>query len=43
MLKQNGLTYASSLDLPGEYIVRFVVRDGFKGHMDSVAVPLKVE
>jgi hypothetical protein len=43
-VSQKGLTYASSLDLPpGEYTVRFVVRDGLNGHMGSVAAPLKVE
>jgi hypothetical protein len=43
-VKEHGLTYANSLDLPpGSYIVRFVVRDGLNGHMGSVAAPLTVE
>jgi len=43
-VKKKGLTYASSIDLPaGQYVVRFVVRDGLNGHMGSVAAPLKVD
>ncbi|HVZ18298.1 MAG TPA: VWA domain-containing protein, partial [Terriglobales bacterium] len=43
-LKEHGLTYVSSLELPkGEYAVRFVVRDGLNGHMGSVTALLKIE
>jgi VWFA-related protein len=43
-IRQNGVTYKGALDLaPGEYTVRFVVRDNLSGRMGSVAAPLKVE
>ncbi len=43
-LRGEGLTYRNSLELPpGEYSVRFVVRDGLSGRMGSVAAPLRVE
>jgi VWFA-related protein len=43
-LRQKGVTYAGALDLaPGEYTVRFVVRDNLTGRVGSVAAPLKVE
>ena len=41
---QNGIAYNGALDLaPGEYTVRFVVRDDLSGRIGSVAAPLKVE
>ena len=41
---QKGLVYSGALDLaPGEYTVRFVVRDDLSGRIGSVAAPLKVE
>jgi VWFA-related protein len=41
---QIGLAYSGALDLaPGEYTVRFVVRDDLSGRVGSVAAPLKVE
>ena len=43
-IRQNGVGYRSFLDLaPGEYTVRFVVRDDLSGRIGSVAAPLKVE
>src|SRR5208337_851411 len=43
-IRQQGLAYHGALDLaPGEYTVRFVVRDGLSGRTGSVAAPLKVE
>ncbi len=43
-IRQNGVGYRSFLDLaPGEYTVRFVVRDDLRGRIGSVAAPLKVE
>jgi VWFA-related protein len=43
-IRQQGLAYRGALDLaPGEYTVRFVVRDGLSGRVGSVAAPLKVE
>jgi VWFA-related protein len=43
-LKKTGLLYNGALDLaPGEYSVRFVVRDDLSGRVGSVAAPLKVE
>ena len=42
--QQNGIFYNGALDLvPGEYTVRFVVRDDLSGRMGSVAATLKVE
>jgi VWFA-related protein len=42
-VRERGLTYANALDLPhGDYIVRFVVRDGLNGRTGSVAAPLKI-
>jgi VWFA-related protein len=42
--RQKGITYNGALDLaPGEYTVRFVVRDDLTGRVGSVAAPLKVE
>jgi hypothetical protein len=43
-IRQKGLEYNGAIDLaPGEYTVRFVVRDDLSGRMGSVAAPLKVE
>jgi VWFA-related protein len=43
-VRQKGLVYNGALDLaPGEYTVRFVVRDDLSGRVGSVAAPLKVE
>ena len=42
-IRERGFTYANALDLPaGNYLVRFVVRDGLNGRIGSVAAPLKV-
>ena len=41
---QLGLAYAGALDLaPGEYSVRFVVRDDLSGRVGSVIAPLEVQ
>ena len=43
-IRQQGLVYRDALDLaPGEYTIRFVVRDDLSGRTGSVAAPLKVE
>jgi VWFA-related protein len=43
-VRQIGVAYNGALDLaPGEYTVRFVVRDDLSGRVGSVAAPLKVE
>jgi VWFA-related protein len=43
-VQQLGLAYSGALELaPGEYTVRFVVRDDLSGRVGSVAAPLKVE
>jgi VWFA-related protein len=43
-VRQKGIAYSGALDLaPGEYTVRFVVRDNNSGRTGSVAAPLKVE
>jgi hypothetical protein len=43
-IRQNGVGFRGILDLaPGEYTVRFVVRDDLSGRVGSVAAPLKVE
>ncbi|HTS70634.1 MAG TPA: hypothetical protein VMO17_16745 [Terriglobia bacterium] len=42
--REMGINCTGSLDLaPGEYTVRFVVRDELSGRMGSVAAPLKVD
>ncbi|MGC2196090.1 MAG: VWA domain-containing protein [Terriglobales bacterium] len=42
-VRERGLTYANALDLPpGDYVVRFVVRDGLNGRIGSLTAPLKV-
>lgn len=44
MIQKKGVAYGGALDLaPGEYTVRFVVRDDLSGRIGSVAAPLKVE
>jgi len=43
-IRQNGIIYRGALELaPGEYTVRFVVRDSLSGRVGSVAAPLRVE
>lgn len=42
--EKEGLNYHGTLELaPGEYTVRFVVRDDLSGRLGSVSAPLKVE
>jgi VWFA-related protein len=41
---QIGIDYKGAVDLaPGEYTIRFIVRDDLSGRVGSVAAPLKVE
>jgi VWFA-related protein len=41
---EKGVVYKGALDLPpGEYTVRFVVRDDLNGRVGSVAAPLRVD
>ena len=43
-VREKGIAYSGALELsPGEYTVRFVVRDDLSGRVGSVAAPLKVE
>jgi hypothetical protein len=43
-IRQNGVAFKGSMDLaPGEYTVRFVVRDNLTGRIGSLAAPLRVE
>ena len=43
-IRESGIGYRGALDLsPGEYTVRFVVRDDLSGRVGSVAAPLKVQ
>jgi len=43
-IREKGIGYRGALDLaPGEYTVRFVVRDNLSGRVGSVSAPLKVE
>jgi VWFA-related protein len=43
VLQKDGLDFHSSLDLaPGQYAVRFVIRDNVTGKIGSVTAPLKV-
>lgn len=43
-LRTSGMTYNNQLVVaPGDYNVRFVVRDNLNGHIGSLQVPLKVE
>jgi VWFA-related protein len=42
-LRAHGLTYPSALELaPGQYSVRFVVRDNLSGRLGSLSVPVTV-
>jgi VWFA-related protein len=42
-IKESGITYGDAIEVaPGEYTVRFVVRDNITGRMGSVSAPLKV-
>jgi VWFA-related protein len=42
-IQQNGMTYRNGIQLPpGEYRVRFVVRDSLSNRMGSVVAPIKV-
>lgn len=42
-VRERGITYGDAIEVaPGEYMVRFVVRDNITGHMGSVSAPLKV-
>lgn len=43
-IRESGVTYRNVIELPpGEYNVRFVVRDGLSGKMGSVSAPVTVE
>jgi VWFA-related protein len=43
-LKNSGMTYHNRLSVaPGDYTVRFVVRDNLSGRLGSLLAPLKVE
>jgi VWFA-related protein len=43
-IQKQGLAFVDALNMaPGEYTVRFVVRDDFTGRTGSVAAPLKVD
>jgi VWFA-related protein len=43
-IRQQGVLYTDAVDLaPGDYNVRFVVRDDLSGRTGSVSAPLKVE
>jgi hypothetical protein len=42
-IQRNGMTYRNGLQLgPGEYTVRFVVRDSLGNRMGSVSAPIRV-
>ena len=44
VIREKGAAFRGALDLaPGQYTVRFVVRDDLSGRIGSVAAPLKVE
>jgi VWFA-related protein len=44
MIQNKGVAYSGALELaPGEYTVRFVIRDDLSGRIGSVSAPLKVE
>lgn len=44
VIQKQGLVFVDALNMtPGEYMVRFVVRDDFTGRTGSIAAPLKVE
>jgi VWFA-related protein len=43
-IQKGGLRYRNTIDLPpGDYQVRFVVRDNLAGHLGSASAPLKVQ
>lgn len=43
-IRSSGITYKGALELaPGEYSVRFVVRDNLTGRLGSVTAPLRVQ
>lgn len=43
-VKGSGITYSGAIDVPpGEYSVRFVVRDNLTGRIGTVTAPLRVE
>ncbi|MGA8270337.1 MAG: VWA domain-containing protein [Candidatus Sulfotelmatobacter sp.] len=43
-IRQQGVLYTDAVELaPGDYTVRFVVRDDLSGRMGSLSAPLKVE
>lgn len=43
-IRGSGITYNSAIELPpGQYRVRFLVRDGLSGKLGTVSAPLKVE
>ena len=43
-IRDSGITYRNAIELPpGDYSVRFVVRDGLSGRMGSVSAALTVE
>jgi len=42
-LRKDGITYSNAVEVPpGEYTVRFVVRDNLTGRIGSVSAPLRV-
>jgi hypothetical protein len=42
-VNNDGITYMGDLDLPpGDYSVRFVIRDDVSGRMGTVTAPVKV-
>ncbi len=42
-IRESGITYGDAIEVaPGDYTVRFVVRDNITGRMGSVSAPLKV-
>ena len=44
LIREKGVLYNGAMDLPpGDYVVRFVVRDDLSGRTGSVSGPLKVE
>jgi VWFA-related protein len=43
LVNNEGITYVGDLDLPpGDYSVRFVIRDDLRGRMGTVTAPIKV-
>ncbi len=42
-IRHDGFTYQNTLELaPGEYTVRFIVRDNLSGRIGSLSAPLKL-